>query len=99
MVAPTQQFLHKLLPILGVSPLLKHHVQTSDVEGEGVKTEVGKKFSYTGRVNERIDFNSVNKIQPVIDFAEQVFRVEKKHFLFPNLDHKGRLPQDKGRQA
>ena len=99
MVAPTQQFLHKLLPILGVSPLLKHHVQTSDVEGEGVKTEVGKKFSYPGRVDERIDFNSVDKIQPVIDFAEHVFRVKKKHFLFPNLDHKGRLPQDKGRQA
>ena len=98
MVAPTQQFLHKLFPILGVSPLLKHHVQTSDVEGEGVKTEVGKKFSYPGRVDERIDFNSVNKIQPVVDFAEQVFRV-KKHFLFSNLDHKGRLPQDKGRQA
>ena len=77
MVAPTQQFLHKLLPILGVSPLLKHHVQTSDVEGEGVKTEVGKKFSYPGRVDERIDFNSGNKIQPVIDFAEQVFRVKK----------------------
>ena len=99
MVAPTQQFLHKLFPILGVSPLLKHHVQTSDVEGEGVKTEVGKKFSHPGRVDERIDFNSVNKIQPVIDFAEQFFRVKKKHFLFPNLDHKGRLPQDKGRQA
>ena len=98
MVAPTQQFLYKLLPILGVSPLLKHHVQTSDVEGEGVKTEVGKKFSYPGRVDERIDFNSVNKIQPVIDFAEQVFRV-KKTLSFSNLDHKGRLPQDKGRQA
>ena len=27
------------------------------------------------------------------------FSVKKKHFLFPNLDHKGRLPQDKGRQA
>ena len=65
MVAPTQQFLHKLLPILGVSPLLKNHVQTSDVEGEGVKTEVGKKFSDPGRVDERIDFNSVDKIQPV----------------------------------
>ena len=80
MVAPTQQFLHKLLPILGVSPLLKHHVQTSDVEGEGVKTEVGKKFSYPGRVDERID--SVNKTQPVIDFAEQVFRVKKNTFFF-----------------
>ena len=77
MVAPTQQFLYKLLPILGVSPLLKHHVQTSDVEGEGVKTEVGKKFSYPGRVDERNDFNSVDKIQQVIDFAEQVFRVKK----------------------
>ena len=85
MVAPTQQFLHKLLPILGVSPLLKHHVQTSDVEGEGVKTEVGKKFSYPGRVDERIDFNSVDKIQPVIDFAERVFRVKKKTLSFSQL--------------
>ena len=85
MVAPTQQFLHKLLPILGVSPLLKHHVQTSDVEGEGVKTEVGKKFSYPGRVDERIDFNSVDKIQPVIEFAERVFRVKKKTLSFSQL--------------
>ena len=85
MVAPTQQFLHKLLPILGVSPLLKHHVQTSDVEGEGVKTEVGKKFSYPGRVDERIDFNSVDKIQPVIDFAERVFRLKKKTLSFSQL--------------
>ena len=85
MVAPTRQFLHKLLPILGVSPLLKHHVQTSDVEGEGVKTEVGKKFSYPGRVDERIDFNSVDKIQPVIDFAERVFRLKKKTLSFSQL--------------
>ena len=85
MVAPTQQFLHKLLPILGVSPLLKHHVQTSDVEGEGVKTEVGKKFSYPGRVDERIDFNPVDKIQPVIDFVERVFRVKKKTLSFSQL--------------
>ena len=85
MVAPTQQFLHKLFPILRVSPLLKHHVQTSDVEGEGVKTEVGKKFSHPGRVDERIDFNSVDKIQPVIDFAERVFRVKKKTLSFSQL--------------
>ena len=89
MVAPTQQFLHKLLPILGVSPLLKHHVQTSDVEGEGVKTEVGKKFSYPGRVDDRIDFNSVDKIQPVIDFAElstwKSGRVENKTLSFSQL--------------
>ena len=66
-------------------PLLKHHVQTSDVEGDGVKTEVGKKFPYPGRVDERIDFNSVDKIQPVIDFAKQVFRVKKKTLSFSQL--------------
>ena len=41
-ITSAKQLLNKCLPILGVSPLFKHHVETRDIEGEGIMVVVGK---------------------------------------------------------
>ena len=42
MITSTEQLLHKSFPILGVSSLLEHHIESGDIEGEGVVEVVGK---------------------------------------------------------